>query len=94
MVQSDTGAAVSTVLSVSLGASSYLHLFDRLNHYAPLIGVVLSFLFGLFGGYLAYKSFKKEKKADSNEKRIVKVEETVEKIESGIEFIKKHINKG
>ena len=97
MNQADVGACVSGIVSVSSGASSYYHIFDKLNHYAPLIGATISLTASLFAAYFILKSYNKEKLSVSvsskNEEAIKSMDERFVKIESGIESILDKIDK-
>lgn len=91
MTQSNIVAAGSFVVSAGSGASSYLHVFDTLNYYAPLIGAFISALAFSSGLYFMWKASKKTILADENkvklEEHIKETNKQFEKIAHGISNI-------
>lgn len=93
----DASAIGAFGLSSVSGASSYFGWFNFVNTYAPGIGVLLSLFFGLVGAYFMFKSSKKEKKAEVNERKIEDIEDDILSIKtdmsSGFKSILDKLNK-
>jgi len=58
----------ATTLAVGSGASSFFGWFTFINEYAPGIGVILSFIFGVIGLIFYYLTWRKTTLANENKK--------------------------
>lgn len=97
MTQSDVGAAVSFVVSAGSGASSYLHIFDQLNHYAPLMGAFISGIAFITGFYFMRKASRKAILADQNKINFDNYKKesdgNFKKLDGKIQIIEEHVSK-
>jgi len=78
----------ATTLAVGSGASSYFGWFVFINEYAPGVGVILSFVFGVVGIIFYWLNQKKLTLADENKRGLLVV---AEKLDVHIEKLDTHI---